>query len=135
MPRSDFRLDAFSAQDVASGHRIIQMGVEPVQIHVMSDISGVWDEVWAGRVGAHCGSHDVAFIGRNQFLANKKASGRPQDLADVHKLEGDARCLGASGARRHSQFSVQSVSDVTSFTKIRLPENAGCAQVSVSATL
>jgi hypothetical protein len=33
--------------------RIIQMGVEPVQIHVMSDISGVtWDEAWAGRVGA-----------------------------------------------------------------------------------
>ena len=84
-----FPTDALSAQDVASGHRIIQMGVEPVQIHVMSDISGVsWDEVWAGRVGAHCGSHDVAFIGRNQFLANKKASGRPQDLADVHKLEG-----------------------------------------------
>ena len=84
-----FPTEAFSAHDVASGHRIIQMGVEPVQIHVMSDISGVsWDEVWAGRVEAHCGSHDVAFIGRNQFLTNKKASGRPQDLADVHKLEG-----------------------------------------------
>ena len=84
-----FPTEAFSAQDVASGHRVIEMGVEPVQIHVMSDISGVsWDEVWAGRVGARCGSHDVTFIGRNQFLANKKASGRPQDLADVHKLEG-----------------------------------------------
>ena len=84
-----FPTDAFSARDVAQGHRVIQMGEEPVQIHVMSDISGVsWDEVWNGRTPGRCGNHEVAFIGRDQFLVNKRASGRPQDLADVHKLEG-----------------------------------------------
>ena len=84
-----FPTDAFSAQDVAQGHRVIQMGEEPVQIHVMSDISGVsWDAVWNGRTLGRGGNHEVAFIGRDQFLANKRASGRPQDLADVHKLEG-----------------------------------------------
>ena len=84
-----FPTDAFSARDIAQGHRVIQMGEEPVQIHIMSDISGVsWDEVWNGRTLGRCGDHEVAFIGRDQFLANKRASGRPQDLADVHKLEG-----------------------------------------------
>jgi hypothetical protein len=65
------------------------MGVEPVQIHVMSDISGVaWPDVWQGRVLGRCGAHEVAFIGRNEFLRNKKASGRLQDLADIEALGG-----------------------------------------------
>jgi hypothetical protein len=69
--------------------RIIQMGVEPVQIHVMSDISGVtWDEAWAGRVEARCGSRDVPFIGRTEFIRNKRAAGRLKDLADIEALEG-----------------------------------------------
>ena len=73
----------------AQGHRVIQMGEEPVQIHVMSDISGVsWDEVWTGRTLGTVGNREIAFIGREQFLANQRASGRPQDLADVHNLEG-----------------------------------------------
>ena len=46
-----FPTDPVTPQDIAAGQRIIQMGIEPVQIHVMSDISGVsWDEVWQGRV-------------------------------------------------------------------------------------
>ena len=32
--------------DIVAGRKVIEMGVEPVQIHVMSEISGVtWDEV------------------------------------------------------------------------------------------
>lgn len=82
-----FPTDAFSPADIASGKKIIQMGVEPVQIHVMSDISGVsWEEVWSTRVPGTCGSHEVAFIGRTSFIKNKKASGRLQDLADVEAL-------------------------------------------------
>ena len=69
--------------------RIIQMGVEPVQIHVMSDISGVtWDEAWASRVEARCGSRDLPFIGRAEFIRNKRAAGRLKDLADIEALEG-----------------------------------------------
>ena len=82
-----FPTDALSPRDIVAGTRIIQMGVEPVQIHVMSDISGVsWDEVWNGRTMGPCGDYEVAFIGRDEFLRNKKASGRSQDLADVERL-------------------------------------------------
>jgi hypothetical protein len=71
-----FPVDAVSPSDIASGNKVIQMGVEPVQIHVMSDISGVsWEEVWSTRVRGKCGDHDVSFIGREAFVKNKKASG------------------------------------------------------------
>jgi hypothetical protein len=76
-------------EQVIEPTRIIQMGVEPVQIHVMSAISGVaWDEAWAGHETARCGSHDLRFIGRAEFLRNKRAAGRLKDLADVEALEG-----------------------------------------------
>jgi len=67
--------------------RLLQMGVEPVQIHVMADISGVaWEEAWAGHEVARCGSHDLPFIGRREFVLNKRASGRMKDLADLEAL-------------------------------------------------
>jgi hypothetical protein len=82
-----FPTEAFTPADIAAGRKVIQMGVEPVQIHVMSDISGVsWDEVWSTRAEARVGGHAIFFIGREAFIRNKKASGRLQDLADVEAL-------------------------------------------------
>ena len=82
-----FPTEAFTPADIASGRKVIQMGVEPVQIHVMSDISGVsWDDVWSTRTEARVGGRAVFFIGREAFIRNKKASGRLQDLADVEAL-------------------------------------------------
>lgn len=64
------------------------MGVPPVQIHVMSAISGVqWEEAWSDRVEGPLGSHTVQFLGRETFLRNKRAAGRLKDLADVDALE------------------------------------------------
>ena len=75
-----------AAQIITPG-RIIEMGVVPVQIHVMSAIDGVaWDEVWSGRVESRFGSRTVGFIGRAEFLKNKRAAGRPKDLADIAAL-------------------------------------------------
>lgn len=52
-------------QDIVIGRKVIQMGVPPVQIHVMSAIDGVtWDEVWQGRESGRLGDQEVAFIGR-----------------------------------------------------------------------
>ena len=66
------------------------MGVPPVQLHVMSSMDGVtWDEVWRGREAGPLGTHAVGFIGRSEFLKNKRAAARPQDLADVAALAGE----------------------------------------------
>ena len=73
--------------DIATGRNVIQMGVPPVQIHVMSQIDGVsWDEVWQSRTPGPLGSQSVSFIGRDAFLRNKRAAGRTKDLADVEAL-------------------------------------------------
>jgi len=74
--------------DVVAPARMLQLGVEPVQIHIMSAISGVsWDEAWRERVAGTCGRQLVAFLGRDAFLRNKRAAARPKDLADIDALE------------------------------------------------
>ena len=76
-----------TAADIAGGTKVIEMGVPPVQIHVMSQVDGVtWDEVWADREAGRFGHRTVAFIGRDAFLRNKRAAGRPKDLADIEAL-------------------------------------------------
>jgi hypothetical protein len=76
-----------SAADIAAGGKLIEMGVVPVQIHVMSQIDGVdWHDIWKTRVTGPLGRHQVAFIGREAFLRNKRAAGRPKDLADIDAL-------------------------------------------------
>lgn len=84
-----FPVAELTPQQVVDPQRVLQMGVEPVQIHVMSDVSGVtWDEVWASKESAACGSRELPFIGRREFIRNKKASSRLKDLADIEALEG-----------------------------------------------
>ncbi len=76
---------------VTNPRTVIEMGVPPVQLHVMSAVDGVtWDEVWAGREAGPLGPHAVSFIGRTEFLKNKRAAARPKDLADVAALTDDA---------------------------------------------
>ena len=83
-----FPVDGLSPEAITDPRRMLEMGLPPVQIHVMSSISGVeWDEVWADRIAGGLGSHAVQFIGRETFLRNKRAAGRPKDLADMDALD------------------------------------------------
>jgi len=77
-----------SPEAISDRRRMLQMGVPPVQIRVMSAISGVeWDEAWSEGVEGPLGSHQVHFLGREIFLRNKRAAGRLKDLADIDALE------------------------------------------------
>lgn len=76
-----------TAADFLGGTKIVEMGIVPVQIHVMSAIDGVtWDEVWQGSERGQFGARDVRFIGREAFVRNKRAAGRLKDLADIDAL-------------------------------------------------
>jgi hypothetical protein len=67
--------------------QVIQLGVPPVRIDLITSITGVsWDEAWAGRVAGRYGDMPVSFIGREQFITNKRATGRPKDVADLEVL-------------------------------------------------
>jgi hypothetical protein len=79
-------------QYVIEARKILELGVPPLRVHIMTQVSGIgWDEAWASRANDECGGVPVPFIGREALIANKTASGRPKDLADVAALEGRDR--------------------------------------------
>ena len=74
-------------EDFTTTNQIIQLGVPPTRIDIITSISGVtWDEADAGKIAGACGSVSVFFVGREQFVANKLATGRLKDLADLESL-------------------------------------------------
>ena len=82
-----FPIGSLTPADIVDGRRMIEMGVPPVQIHVMSQIDGVtWEEVWSDRHVISIDTEEIPFIGRDAFIRNKRASGRLKDLADIDAL-------------------------------------------------
>jgi len=78
------------------GERILELGIAPIQFHVMSSISGVtWDEAWASRSPGVYGPVQVNYIGLQMLVKNKEASGRDKDRADVKRLRRRAPGDGA----------------------------------------
>lgn len=64
---SRLRLSDSAADAVRHRRRwkVVEMGVQPVQIHVMSLVDGVtWDEVWRGRGIRRCGRAVVCTVAR-----------------------------------------------------------------------
>ena len=71
-----------------SQRKIVQLGRVPVQVHLMSGITGVdWEQAWESREAGSYGGIPVHFIGREALIANKRAAGRPKDIADADALE------------------------------------------------
>jgi hypothetical protein len=76
--------------DFATPDVVVQIGLPPFRIDVMTSISGVaFDSAWASRVAGRLFEVDVSYLGRDAFVQNKKASGRPKDLRDIRALNGD----------------------------------------------
>ncbi len=70
--------------DLLNPDVIYQVGVEPNRIDLMNDISGVsWDEAWSGRTEVVIEGVRVPVLGIEEFVRNKRASGRPKDRADL----------------------------------------------------
>jgi len=66
---------------------VYQIGLPPRRIDLLTEISGVsFEEAWTSRETAEIDDRPVHIIGREAFLKNKQASGRPKDLADVARL-------------------------------------------------
>lgn len=73
--------------DLLEPDQVIQLGLPPFRIDIMTSISGVdFPAAWQDRVTATLFGVPVAFIGRAAFVRNKQATGRPKDLEDVRLL-------------------------------------------------
>jgi len=77
-----------SREDLLNPDTVIQLGYPPHRIDLLTGIDGVgFDEAWNRRVEFEVNGRQVPFISREDLITNKKAVARPQDLADVAKLE------------------------------------------------
>ncbi len=68
---------------------VIQFGLPPNRIDLLTSISGVsdFDAAWKERVSHEVRGRPIPFIGRAALLQNKRAAGRTKDLADAELLE------------------------------------------------
>jgi len=75
-------------EDLLTPDTVIQLGYPPHRIDLLTGIDGVdFDSAWSRHVEFVINGQLVPFIGRDDLIINKKAVARPQDLADVAKLE------------------------------------------------
>ena len=76
-----------SVADFQKPDVVIQLSLPPVRVDLLTDITGVtWDMAWAGRAAGEFGGVPVAFLGIAELRANKRATGRHKDLADLEAL-------------------------------------------------
>jgi len=76
-----------TTDDFTTLDRVVQLGYPPYRIDIITSISGVeFDRAWANRLVVDIDGLQVPFIGRDDLLTNKRATGRPKDLLDVEYL-------------------------------------------------
>jgi hypothetical protein len=81
-------LSGISEKDFSLPGVTYQLGVAPGRIDVLTDLTGVtFAEAWPDRMPSQFGGVAVEYIGRASFIRNKRATGRPRDLADVDGLD------------------------------------------------
>ena len=67
--------------------KIVRMGVPPIRIEILTEISGVeFDECYRNRIIAMIDDVEVNIIDLVNLKKNKKASGRPKDINDLEYL-------------------------------------------------
>lgn len=81
-PVEQVTLDDFSTPGI-----VFQIGLPPARIDVLTQLSGVaFAQAWPQRIRAPFADLEVDVIGREEFIRNKRATGRTKDLADIEDL-------------------------------------------------
>ena len=88
-------LTASDLDHVGAGFK---MGIPPRRIDILTQIQGItFAEAWPNRIEGEFGEGvRCPVIGLADIITNKRAAGRPQDLADVAALERISRVRGTS---------------------------------------
>jgi len=77
-----------SVEDLMQSDTVFQIGVPPSRVDILSGISGVnFDAAWDRRTEVTVAGLSLHVLSREDFVANKRASGRPKDLIDLALLE------------------------------------------------
>ncbi|MEP6778715.1 MAG: hypothetical protein ABJC26_02410 [Gemmatimonadaceae bacterium] len=85
-------VDRFTLSDFESGDLILQIGLPPSRVDVITSIAGVsFENAWPNRVTVKLDGMTVTVLGKADLMLNKRTVGRPQDRADVARLEKQAQ--------------------------------------------
>ena len=77
-----------TAADLSAPNSVLQLGYPPARIDLLSSIDGVrFADCYAKRIVMRIDEVDLPVIGVADFRANKLATGRLKDLADVEALD------------------------------------------------
>jgi hypothetical protein len=85
-------LAELSPDDFTQPETVFQFGIPPNRIDMLTTLSGVdFATAWKRRGTVRVEGIEVPLIGREDFVANKRATGRPKDLSDLALLEESER--------------------------------------------
>lgn len=98
LARAQRALQAFGAPrstidglDQIQGLDVAWMGAPPARIDLMTSVpDGDFEAAWSRRETKILDGTPIVVVGREDLVKLKRASGRPQDLLDANRLEGDA---------------------------------------------
>ncbi|MBM3841585.1 MAG: hypothetical protein FJ398_27305 [Verrucomicrobia bacterium] len=83
-----FGATGITREDFVKENYVIQLGIEPNRIDLLTGISGVqFVDAWDRRVYGQLGETRVPFIDRELLIQNKRAAEREKDMADIRLLE------------------------------------------------
>ena len=81
-------LETLTLDDLTTPGVFFQIGVPPRRIDILTAIDGVeFEEAWLTRLDCEIDGIELAVLGRDALIRNKRAAGRPKDLADLAWLE------------------------------------------------
>jgi hypothetical protein len=82
-----FKVPDVTPEDLIETGKIIQLGQPPYRIDLLTSIDGVvFEYAWKNKVTGKYGNQVIYFIGKEDLIKNKKASGRKKDLEDLNEL-------------------------------------------------
>lgn len=81
-------LPNLSEKDLTSPDMIVQIGIEPCRIDLLTSIDGVeFDEAWKNKLKVLIDDLEIYVLSRADLLENKLAAGRDKDQGDIAWLE------------------------------------------------
>ena len=84
--------DKVTAETFTDKQVVYQIGIAPVRIDILTEITGVrFPEAWRKKVAGTFFGVPVHFISLDDLVANKQALGRSSDLEDLKRNPGSSK--------------------------------------------
>jgi hypothetical protein len=84
-----FRALGVRAEDFMGEDALVQLGYPPYRIDILTGIDGVpLEDALSRRIPVDLDGVPTYILDKDSLIRNKRATGRPQDLADLAILEG-----------------------------------------------